>query len=389
MKFSDIVGQKSLIDKLRKNIESGRVAHAQLFEGDTGFGSLALALAYIQYLNCTNRTNGDSCGTCPSCVKIASLQHPDLNFVFPVNKSDEAVNLSKNSQAVSDNFIALWRKFALSCSPQMYFTPSQWYSAIKLNSKTIQPMINKREADLILEKLVLRPIDSKYSMFIIWLPEKMNEAAANTLLKQFEEPVGNSLFIFVTEDSSKIIKTILSRTQQTKIPPITLSELEKYILDKYSNLTQQDATTLARVSEGSIIKLEKSLNSDQSSELWFEVFKDLMRNCYLNKHLKLLSWVDDYVELPRDESEKFFVNSIEVLRYSYLQNMGVGELNISLNSQRDFISKFFPYINSSNIEQLIEQFERAAFHLSRNGNAKIVMTHFALSVTKLVNPLKK
>ncbi|MEE1098550.1 MAG: DNA polymerase III subunit delta, partial [Alistipes sp.] len=73
MQFKDILGQEELKEHLVRSIDNSRISHAQLFTGAAGHGSLSLALAYVQYLNCTNRQNGDSCGECPSCRQSAAL----------------------------------------------------------------------------------------------------------------------------------------------------------------------------------------------------------------------------------------------------------------------------------------------------------------------------
>ena len=86
MRFSEVIGQRELKRHLVRGVDAGRVSHAQLFTGRPGAGALPLALAYVQYLNCTNRRDGDSCGECPNCRQIAGLAHPDLHFVFPVHK---------------------------------------------------------------------------------------------------------------------------------------------------------------------------------------------------------------------------------------------------------------------------------------------------------------
>lgn len=389
MRFSEIIGQENIITFLKNNIDSGRIAHAQLFEGNTGYGALALSLAYVQYLNCKNKIDGDSCASCPSCKQISSLQHPDVHFVFPVNKSDKAVNLSKSSPIISDNLIDSWRKYLIEAHPPLYISPAGWYDFIELNSKTLQPLINKKEADMIIQKLTLKPVTSQYTTIIIWLPEKMNEAAANTLLKQFEEPVANALFLFVTEDSSKIIKTILSRTQSTTIAPIQKDCIQKYLVNNYPNKELQEIELIARISEGSLQKAIEYISNDETkTDESFESFKTLMRFCYQNKHLNLLGWVNDFADLTKEQMNIFFNSSIELLRYSYMKNIGLEALNLAFKEKREFIDNFFPFITAKNIEQLISEFEKASFHLSRNGNIKIIMTHFALSITKLINPTK-
>ena len=86
MRFCDVIGHTELKKRLAKSIDEGRISHAQLFTGNTGYGALPLAMAYVQYLHCTNRHDGDSCGECAACRQIEKLEHPDLHLVFPVNK---------------------------------------------------------------------------------------------------------------------------------------------------------------------------------------------------------------------------------------------------------------------------------------------------------------
>ncbi|HBG86471.1 MAG TPA: DNA polymerase III subunit delta, partial [Marinilabiliaceae bacterium] len=88
MLFRDIAGQNIVKEQLLRSVKEGRIGHAQLFAGGEGSGSLLLALAYAQYLNCLSPMADDSCGVCSSCVKAAKLVHPDIHFVFPVIKKE-------------------------------------------------------------------------------------------------------------------------------------------------------------------------------------------------------------------------------------------------------------------------------------------------------------
>jgi len=83
MQFSSIVGQGEIKQRLINTVKENRVSHAQLFLGPEGSGSLALAIAYAQYLSCGNRNDYDSCGECASCRKYQKLVHPDLHFSYP------------------------------------------------------------------------------------------------------------------------------------------------------------------------------------------------------------------------------------------------------------------------------------------------------------------
>ena len=84
MLFADIIGHSELKNKLIQQVKNNRVSHAQLFLGKEGAGNFALALAFAQYVNCVSKLETDSCGTCHNCTKYNSIQHPDLNFIFPI-----------------------------------------------------------------------------------------------------------------------------------------------------------------------------------------------------------------------------------------------------------------------------------------------------------------
>jgi len=77
MQFAQIVGQHSLKKSLTATAKAGRIPHAQLLLGPGGSGKLAIALAYAQYILCTDKGDDDSCGQCSSCKKSQKYIHPD------------------------------------------------------------------------------------------------------------------------------------------------------------------------------------------------------------------------------------------------------------------------------------------------------------------------
>ena len=83
--FKDIIGQRAVIEQLKRSVDDNRLAHALLITGPRGNGKLAIAIALANYLLCRNG-QGDACGTCPACVKLKKYIHSDLHFVFPVKK---------------------------------------------------------------------------------------------------------------------------------------------------------------------------------------------------------------------------------------------------------------------------------------------------------------
>ena len=82
MYFKDIIRQEEVKERLRQSARTGIVPHAQLFTEQGGAGAFPLALAYARYLNCTNRTDTDACGRCPSCLKYDVNWHIRIYILY-------------------------------------------------------------------------------------------------------------------------------------------------------------------------------------------------------------------------------------------------------------------------------------------------------------------
>ncbi len=210
MLFKEIIGQQEVKARLLNMVRDDRTPHALMFLGLPEQENWPWRIAMAQFLSCNDRQPEDSCGVCPSCLKFSKLVHPDLHFVVPVLKT-----ASVTKDPVSDLFLEEWRE-ALLDNP--YLSENQWYEAIGAENK--QGIINKEESLQIIKKLGFKPYESDYRMMVIWLPEKMNQAAANKLLKMIEEPPEKTLILMVSESTDKILPTILSRTQLLHVPPL-------------------------------------------------------------------------------------------------------------------------------------------------------------------------
>ena len=378
MRFRDITGQEELKAHLVRSIDSGRISHAQLFTGVAGAGTLPMAIAYVQYLNCTNRHDGDSCGECPSCRKIAALAHPDLHFVFPVNKQGK-----KSGEVVrSDDFIEDWREIIESTDG--YFSAQEWFDRLDLG-KTLKGMISAKETDEIIRKLSFKSFEAEYKTMIIWLPETMNEEAANKILKILEEPWDKTLFILVTERADRLLQTIISRTQEVAVPRLKPEVLEQ-VVRSAGESDEAKVRNVARLANGDLCELRRLIAgaTDDVRHESFEMFCSLMRFSYNDRHLELITWAEDLAQLTREQQLSFLRHSARLLRESYIMHAGAVGATYLWGEEAAFCNKFAPFIGSRNIEPLIGEIETAMAQIGQNGNPKIVFTHFALAVSKYI-----
>ena len=378
MKFADIIGQQELKRHLAASVDRGRISHAQLFTGAAGTGALPLAIAYAQYLNCPNRKDGDSCGVCPSCQQTAALAHPDLHFVFPVNKQGK-----KSGEVVlSAEFLPRWRECIADTAG--YFTPQQWYDRLDLG-KTLRGMISAKEADEIIRRLSFKSFESEYKIMLIWLPETMNDEAANKILKILEEPWEKTIFLMVSERPDLLLPTIISRTQEVAVPRLTVEDLMPMAAGD-----EQQRRNMARLAAGDLIEMRRLTGGEEDvvRRESFDLFCRLMRLSYNDKHLELIDWADEVATLTREQQRSMLRHAARLLRESYMLHAGLGQISYLWGEEAAFCNKFAPFIGNQNIEFLIGEIEQAMRQVSQNGNPRIIFTHFALSVSKQINRLK-
>ena len=142
MLFKDVIGLNEVKARLIESVKSDRISHAQLFLENEGNGAFQLALAYSRYILCSNKAENDSCGKCPSCLKINQLSHPDLHFSFPIQLSSKG--------KTSDVYLNEWKEMV---KGKPYFSESEWNKFLGNENK--KGVIGKDESQNILKKPVL------------------------------------------------------------------------------------------------------------------------------------------------------------------------------------------------------------------------------------------
>jgi DNA polymerase III subunit delta' len=388
MKFSDIIGQEPLKQRLKRTVLDNRVSHAQLFLGPEGSGKLALALAYAQYINCRHRTAEDSCGECPSCKKYSKLIHPDLHFIYPINKTKEL----DDKNITSKDFVIPWREFLQ--QNNYYVTLPDWYEKIGIEKK--QGMINAEEADGINRSLAYKAYEAEYKVMIIWMVEKMNAVSANKLLKNLEEPSAKTLFILISENQEQIIATILSRTQLIKFPKLTDTDIQLG-LEKDQGIERAEAIKIARIADGNYTvalmlagKTGSGSISLEAERERFVIFREWMRRCFtiannLKDYDKLQEIMPSLIgDGSREKQKEFLSYGLHMFRVCLQYNVGNHHLVKLDGEELAFVKNFSAFIHPQNIEKFDEEFNLAIFHIERNANAQIVLTDLSHLIARIL-----
>jgi DNA polymerase-3 subunit delta' len=374
MLFSKIIGQEELKTRLIETVKKQRISHAQLFLGKTGYGTLPIAIAYAQYISCLDKLGNDSCGVCNSCIKFEKLIHPDLHFSFPVNTNDHI-----KSKPVSDDFIPLWRELF---SQNPYFNSDDWSRKIGIEDK--KGFIGVQESKNIIKKLSFKPYESEFKLLLIFKPESLNQDASNKLLKLIEEPTDKTIIILIAEDEEQLLKTITSRTQIIRIPPIDQKILNAKLEEKTS---KEIANRIAGLSQGDYSFALSKIEKEEEDLFFFEKFKVWMRVCYKADIRGIQKWVEEIsaASVGREKRKRFVLYAIELMREGILRNYAGNEFQQFFGAEDKFVNNFAPFVHAKNVLPMSEILNEAHLHINRNAYSKILFMDLSMKFANLLH----
>lgn len=380
MLFSQILGQDYIKNHLTKSASSGRIPHAQLFVGPEGSGTLAMAIAYSQYVLCGNLDGENNTGNESCNLKFKSISHPDLHFIFPTVTTEDVKTKPK-----SIDFMVDWRQFI---AENPYGGLFDWYKILGVQNK--QGEIRVDDAQEILKALALKSYEGGYKMVIVWMADKMNISASNKLLKLLEEPPEKTVFILISENEEDIIQTIRSRCQVLHFNGLS----EKIIADGLilrENIEASLADKIAHQAQGNYNKALLLLD-EESEELPFEEWFVLwVRAAFRAKGnaaaiQDLILWSEQIASLGRETQKKFLTFCIDMFRQALLLNYETPKLvYMEMKVPKFKLENFAPFVNGNNINDIFKELSDAMYHIERNGNAKIILTDLSIKLTRLIH----
>lgn len=373
MKFSQIPSHDNIKRQLRDMVADRRIPHALLLHGPAGIGKFMLARTFAQYLHCQSpTTDGEPCGSCPSCLQFESFNHVDTLYVFPVVKTD------KLKAPVSDDYMGEFKEFVDS-SPFMDFERWTGY----FDKKNAQPVIYVSESEALEQRLAVTTTVSKYKTVLLWLPEKMNEQTANKLLKLIEEPFSDTVFILVSDNASAILPTIYSRCRPIEMKRLSDETVAEYLTSRLA-VDPQDAMSMAHIAAGDVNAALRVMDATSVSRMFFDLFVRLMRLAYQRDVKGMKEWSSDVAALGREQAIKFYDYSRRLIRENFVYNFGIPDLLYLNRTEAQFSKNFARFITENNAERIISEMDRAATDIAGNANAKIVNFDLAIKMIILI-----
>ena len=207
-------------------------------------------------------------------------------------------------------------------------------------------LISVNEARSLLDKLSLSAVEGGYRSVVLYLPEKMNQSAANSLLKMVEEPPEDTLFLLITHEPEKVLSTIRSRCLPMRILPLPRA------LDA---------------------QVHPSGMADDT--LYLDLFSDLMEAVLSRDLLTALETGEALAGLENREKQKSFCKfAVETVRKVFLQQQGLADLADISEEEREFVVRTAGRLRPTFARGAMHHFDRAMLLLGRNVNQKILFT---------------
>jgi len=270
---------------------------------------------------------------------------------------------------------------------QPYGNLFDWYRHIGIEKK--QGQIGVDEAMAMVKKLSLKSYEGGYKILIIWMAEKMNMAASNKLLKLIEEPPEKTVLLLVAEQEGLIINTIKSRCQILHFPPLAESAISDALVQK--GVLESEANAIAQEANGNFNKALDLMNKDSEGLVFERWFVQWVRSAFKAKGNKaavqeLILWGDEVAKAGREVQKQFLNYCLTAMRQALLLNYQTNELVYLKIHMKNFdLSRFAPFVHENNIGQIVEELEKAIFHVERNGNSKIIFTDLSIKLTRLLH----
>jgi len=198
LNFQSFVGNRHVVEILRRAVKQERLPHALIFAGPPGVGKRTLAELLAQRLNCLQPKDQEACCACISCRKIMAGTHPDVRVVRP--------------------------------------------EGTVIRIEQVRDMIRE---------IAYQPFEGRYRVVILDPADQMKQEAANCLLKTLEEPPSRSILILITSKPYLLLGTIRSRARVLQLGPLAADVIENHLVVQEGR-TLEDARLATALSNGSL-----------------------------------------------------------------------------------------------------------------------------------------
>lgn len=322
--WQDIYGHEQIKSDLQKLLNEQKLPHALLFSGSEGIGKLMVAKTLAKSLLCQQEIKtAISCNTCESCKLFDEVNHPDFYYLEPDIRVKKVLKIEQIRQMQAN--IAL--------------------------------------APYLSDKRVVIINDAQY----------LNDAAANSLLKTLEEPVGEVFFILISSNKDMLLPTILSRCTKIHFAPLDCSVVER-ILSEKMQIEKNKAKIIANLSNGSMQKAIQFID-DNSLALRDKAINILEQNF----SVKLVwSFLEEYSALEKKQIEDVFIHLQMLLRDLLMIYIDIESTLIYNRDKLDILQRLSKTYSQTKILNKLALVDEVIKKMATNADVKLILQKFIL-----------
>ncbi len=371
MPWSDVIGQSRVKEYFLHVIRSKRLAHAYLFVGPEGSGKDALALELAKVLHC-ERGGEEACGTCPSCLRILAMGHPDVQFVTALPRGKDEGNDDGPLDKLSVAEVRLVQE-------EFQTKGKDPYHEIVLPKANVIKVNSIRE---IRRESSMTTSDRRTRVTIISQAERMNDEASNVLLKTLEEPSGETLLILTTAKREQILPTIQSRCQVVRFESLSEEEIRDALVQRRGVPADQAAIT-ARLAGGGYTRAVGMLTEDL-----LQARRDVVqfvRFALSNSLVAVFDEIDRIAESKEKELYRRFL--LLLLMWCRDAMVLVAGGTIINRDQEDDLGKFITRFPDADLPRVLAGIERALALLDRNIHPRLLFINLVLLLRSAIPPV--
>ncbi len=325
--FTDIIGQKAIVEHLNFAIRNHSVSHAYIINGESGSGRKTIARTLAATLQCESPVERDGyiepCGKCLSCLQMMTNNQPDVITVTHEKTSGIGVG-----------------------------------------------EIRKMRADI-----QIMPYANARKIYIIPDAEKLTVQAQNALLKTLEEPPEYANLILIADGISGFLPTILSRCVVLQIKSVAENAIERFLVEKH-DIPEEQAHLMARFSGGNPGQALVLAVDEAFKERRDRILLALRQIKRMDSHA-LASLADSIEATARMEAIGFIQMWYrDVLCY---KSGGSGD-NLIFEGDIQYIKEAADHISYEKLGDILEAIDEALKRLHSNATAGMTIEMLLLSI---------
>jgi DNA polymerase-3 subunit delta' len=359
-----VIGQHRVKELLRRAFEAQRIPHAYLFIGPDGVGKDAMAVELARTINCEHLDRAP-CGTCGSCLKMTSLQHPNLSLVFalPTGKAGSETTLGGLTAGDIETI-----------QRQLRLKAANLYYDIQIPKANEIRVASIRELRM---TVAYSPFASGMKCIVIIDAERMNEEASNALLKTLEEPTPRTVIILTSAHPEKLLPTIVSRCQMVRFDPLTELDIVSALIER-EGVEKTQARLVARLAHGSYSQAVDLLGTDVQRRRTQAV--NFIRTAMMNSPAGLTAFIDEVLAGSDRPGAEEWLSILELWLRDAMLLREVGEEAIVNVDQREDLFSFSSRFPHADIAKAIEFVDRSIALVRKNVYLPLVFICLAIAL---------